>query len=508
MSWIHGNSGLLIPQGLYESVRPSRTNDTKRSTGDANQSIHKAGKTLREQARHLEENHDLVNGILSVLVNNTVGQSGIGVEPMPRKPNGEVNRQLADDMVGLFEDWSRHPEVTGEHDRASMERLMVRSLYRDGEVFAQHLVGPITGLRHGTSVPYSVELMECDFVPFEASGSYNVNNFQGVIKNEWGRPVAYQVYLSHPGTTKIWDARVKEVPADRMIHAKLTHRIGQTRGVSAFAPVMTRLNDLKSYEEAERVAARMSACMGLYIKRGNPDIYQVGDSTEDDDRIFEMAPGVIFDNLLPGEEINDVTPDRPSQLLQPFRDSMLKAITSGVNANYSTVSKDYSGTYSSQRQELTENFINYAVLQANFIRLVSVPMWRRFVATAMNSNLLKLPRSLNKGTLYDAYMTGPVQPWIDPAKESSANLIQVRAGFKSISQVIRERGDSPRKVFAEIKRERDELEEMGLELSSVAATDDTNFGGNEDDSGKGQGIRDQGDKNKDSKGKSGVVRLR
>lgn len=496
-------------KGLFESARPTRTNDAKRSSGSADRVILQAGKTLRDQARHLEENHDLVNGILSTLVNNTVGPSGIGVEPMPMKPDGTVNRKFADELVELHEDWSRHPEVTGEHDRASMERLLARSLYRDGEVFAQHLMGPSTGLVHGTRVPYSLELLECDMVPMESGESYNANNFQGVIKNQWGRAIAYQVYHVHPGTTKAWDARIKEVPAERMIHAKLTNRIGQTRGVTSFAPVMTRLNDLKSYEEAERVAARMSACMGLYIKRGNPDIYQVGDPTEDDERIFEMAPGVIFDNLLPGEEINDVTPDRPSQLLQPFRDSMLKAVASGVNANYSTVAKDYSGTYSAQRQELTENFINYAVLQANFIRLVSVPMWQHFVATAIQRGLVTVPRSINQETIYDAYMTGPVQPWIDPAKESSANLIQVRAGFKSISQVIRERGDNPRKVFAEIQREREEIDEAGLELSSIDSTDDTNFGGNKDDSGEGKGLRDQGDKNKDKdKAEGGIVRLR
>lgn len=481
----------------YETATVTRTNDIKRSTGDADRNIQMAGMTVLEQARYLEENHDLVNGILSTLVNNTIGPEGITVEPLPMRADGTVDRKFADELIKLYDDWSLHPDVTGELTRPAMERLLVRSMYRDGEVFVHHVMGRKRGLEHNSIVPYSVELLECDMVPINHPDNIESNVFHGIVKNEWGRPVKYRVHKRHPGSLKAWDTETKIVPADEMLHAKLTNRIGQTRGVSAFAPVMMRLHDLKSYEEAERVAARMAACMGLYIKRGNPDLYTPGE--EDEDRYFEMAPGIIYDNLLPGEEIGDISPNRPSQLLQPFRDSMLKAASSGVNASYSTVAKDYSGTYSAQRQELSDSYVNYNTLQANFIAQVCRPMWERFLTVAKKFEIIKVPSGVDQDTWMDAQFRGPVQPWIDPAKESSANLIQVRAGFKSISQVIRERGENPRKVFAEIKRERDELEELEIDLSSVSSTDDTNFGGNEDgDSSEGKGLRTQGDKPDDS----------
>lgn len=483
--------------GNFETTTITRTHDIKKSDGDADRPIQMAGKTLQEQARYLEENHDLVNGILTTLVNNTIGPEGITVEPLPRDAKGKVDRDFANELIELYEDWSNHPEVTGEFTRSGMERVLARSLYRDGEVFAQHIVGPKPGLVHHTKVPYSVEMLESDMVPIHHPDNVESNMFNGVLKNEWGQPIGYRVYKRHPGSLKAWDIKTKMVNAEAMLHAKLTNRIGQTRGVSAFAPVLMRLNDLKSYEEAERVAARMSACMALYVKRGNPDLYQPTD--EEDDRFFEMAPGIIYDNLLPGEEINDVTPHRPSQLLQPFRDSMLKAATSGVNANYSTVAKDYSGTYSSQRQELSDSYVNYTTLQADFVAQIARPMWQIFLQAALTSQVIKRPAGINENTLYDAQFRGPVQPWIDPAKEASANLIQVRAGFKSLSQVIRERGENPRKVFAEIKRERDELEEMEIELSSTVSTDDSNMGGTEDDQTKNQGTRTQGNKD-DNKG--------
>lgn len=495
----------------YETAQRTRTHDIGQSTGDADRPIAMAGKSLREQARFLEENHDLLNGILTVLVNNTVGNDGITVEPLPRNKDGSVNREFADELSELHDDWSRHPEVTGEYTRPAMERLLARSLYRDGEVFVHHLTGRVSFLRHRSAVPYSVEMLEADMVPMDHPDSVQHNNFQGVIKNSWGQPVAYQVYLRHPGSIKAWDTKIKEVKWDEMIHAKLTNRVGQTRGVSIFSSVLTRLNDLKMYEESERVAARMAACLGLYIKRGNPDLYVPGE--EDEDRFFEMSPGIIYDNLLPGEEIGDISPNRPSQLLQSFRDSMLKAATSGTKANYSTVAKDYSGTYSAQRQELSDATVTYNTLQSDFIAQICRPMWERFFMSALAGGLIKVPPSVTELSMTDAVFRGPVQPWIDPAKEASANLIQVRAGFKSLSQVIRERGENPRKVFAEIQREREELEEMEISLSSFAGNENVETGDPEDednsDQSQGPGTEDSGDDNSGAdNAQSGAVHLR
>ena len=47
------------------------------------------------------------------------------------------------------------------------------------------------------------------------------------------------------------------------------------------------------------------------------------------------------------------------------------------------------------------------------------------------------------GTITDADFRGPTIPWIDPLKEIHAEEKAVQAGFKSRSQVIRERGNNP-----------------------------------------------------------------
>ena len=81
-----------------------------------NDAVLRAGATLRQTARHLEQNYDLALGVLNTLVANVVGPNGIGVEPQPRNADGSINDVLARDILELYKDWSLAPEVTKQHD--------------------------------------------------------------------------------------------------------------------------------------------------------------------------------------------------------------------------------------------------------------------------------------------------------------------------------------------------------------------------------------------------------
>lgn len=105
--------------------------------------------------------------------------------------------------------------------------------------------------------------------------------------------------------------QLKTVPADRVLHMATLDRLHQQRGVSEFASVITRIEDLKDYEESERVAAKVAACLTAYVKRIDPqgfDPQAVPDSMKDDQgnilpRDLRMQPGMIIDSLQAGEEI-------------------------------------------------------------------------------------------------------------------------------------------------------------------------------------------------------------
>ena len=214
----------------YEAARPDRLRKGRRETGSGNDAVLRAGATLRQTARHLEQNYDLALGVLNTLVANVVGPNGIGVEPQPRNADGSINDALARQILELYKDWGLAPEVTKQHDWPSAQHMLARSWLRDGEVFSQMVSGLIPSLNHGTRVPFSIEMLEADFVPMDLNATAPTTIVQGVEINAWGAPTGYHVYKQSPiegGSMLIGANATKRVPAERMLHLKNVHRIRQ-----------------------------------------------------------------------------------------------------------------------------------------------------------------------------------------------------------------------------------------------------------------------------------------
>lgn len=460
----------------YEAADTTRHRTPRRQYRSGDAAVKPAGKILREQARALDEDHDLVVGILDTFVANTVGPWGIQVEPQPRTRDGEIHEDLARAIQEARRDWCLKPETTHELDNGAMERLLCLTWARDGEAFGQHLSGNVALLDHGTRVPYSIELMEPDLCPIHYD-DLGRGVVQGVERNAWGRPRAYWFYLSHPGDgyntsfRQLSPNQMKRVASENVQHLKLTRRIRQARGVSLLTPILNRIQDLKDYEDAERIAAKIASANAFYIKKGQPDLYDPAAVTESSDgeanrRLNQVAPGMMWVDLQVGEEAGTIDVSRPSNLLFPFREAMLRAAASGTRTGYSSISRNYSGTYSAQRQELVEQFVHYTTNQAHFISQWTRPVYLRWLAAAIASREIRIPADVDPLTLDDAEFRGPVMPWIDPMKEAQANISQVQAGFKSRAQVIRERGGVPQNVANEIARERRQDDAAGLIFST------------------------------------------
>jgi len=472
---------VLKAQRAYEAAQPSRLRKTKTDPGSGDAIVERAGESLRLQARHLDENHDLAGGVLDCLVNNVVGR-GVNVEPQVKLKSGELAKPVNDQLIELWEEWIRFPEVTWECHWNHMLRLLARHWFRDGEVLVKHVQGTKRDLDHGTSVPYSLEMIEADFLPFDLNDKKK-RIIHGVEKNTWRRPRAYHLHKEHPGNSHTLTLRqdTKRLAAEKIIHLKIAKRISQTRGVSIFASVMTRMEDIKDYELSERLAAKVAASICAYIRKNLDGPSSGVQVDEAGNRLMKMQPGMIFDNLLPGEEVGMIDSNRPNSMLEQFRNSQLRAVASGTSTGYSSISKDYNGTYSAQRQELVEQSVNYAVLREYFIERCVRPIWERFVEMAKTSGQLqKLGqdekfdlKEINPRTMKNAGFQGPVMPWIDPQKEAVAEEKMVQSGFKSRAQVIRERGWNPQDTFKQIKQEREEEKEAGIIFS-------TSNGGNTD----------------------------
>lgn len=442
----------------YEAAKPDRLRKGRRATGSANDDVLRAGTTLRQIARHLEQNYDLALGVINTLVANTVGGSGIGVEPQPRNLDGSINDELARQLMELHKAWKQRPEVTGQYDWPAAERMLARTWFRDGEAFTQLIGGVVPGLTHGSVVPFSLELLDPDYVPMDLNASAP-RIVQGVEFNAWGAPLAYHVYKSDPlEQLSMVATQTKRMSADRMLHLKTAHRIRQARGVSVFASTLNRFDDLKDYEESERIAAKIAASMAAYIKKGAPDLYNP-EQDGSEHRQMKFRPGMVFDDLRPGEDIGMIDTNRPNPNLETYRSGQMRAIAAGTGPTFSSIARSYNGTYSSQRQELVEGYAMYSVLSAEFVSRISRPVYQRFVEMAVASGVVRVPKGVRMETIADATYMPPAMPWIDPRREAEAwGMLEDRA-YASGPEIIRKRGGNPMDV----------LEQQGRWLREKAA---------------------------------------
>ena len=448
---------------LYDAAQPSQYHKSVVSGGFSGDAVmQNAGIKLRSWARYLDENHDLSIGILDTLVGNIVG-TGLTIEPMAMTTEGDLHEELNNAMRDLWRDFWTRPEMTRELPGAECERLLCRTWMRDGESLTQHVEGANNVIRHPHAVPYSIELIEADLLPFELSSRFlnNIDNVtHGVQKNAWGQPLNYLLYKHHPGDVTVNGtglgisfnfADIKVVPASQIIHLKLVRRFRQTRGVPILHGVIQRLADIKDYEESERIAARVCASWTGFITR-SADAVTSSDAAAGT-RNMEMAAGMIFDNLLPGEKPEMIGATRPNTGLGEFRADMMRAAASGTGTNFSSISKNYNGTYSAQRQEMVESRPGYQRMTNYFIDSQMMPVWKRFVSMAITAGLIRIPANVIDSTVYRALMRGPGLPWIDPKKEIEADVLAIQNRIKSLSQVIRERGGDPSVVLKEIKKD-------------------------------------------------------
>lgn len=444
----------------YEAVKTTHQRNPRRDSRSADGTNYAAVKNLREQARYLEENYDLAKGALDVIVNNTVGANLLPEPKVKLKKNGgdatDINQQLLD----LWHDWAKRPEATRELDFNQVARLACRSWIRDGECFSRHLIGSIPELKHSSEVAYTIDLLEADYCPVDKDDE-KANVRQGIQRSKWGEPLKYYFYDRHPGDGFNIAATVREVNASSISHLKLTSRFRQSRGISLFAPVFTRLYDVKDYEESERIAARLTAAIGLAFVDSGDGGGTPFDNNEDSEgtRYHDgFQPGMVFDDLPPGVKPEIIESKRPSSLAMPFRNGMLKAVAAGMGASYSSIAKDYSGTFSSQRQELVESYQSYKIIREAFVSMFVLPIYERFVDICLSQGLVKVNNRVDVRTLKDVHFSGSQMPWIDPLKEAKANIEMVDAKLKPRSQVWREMGLNPGQVMQQLEKEsKDEL---------------------------------------------------
>lgn len=439
------------------------------SDSSANTEVKGGAVSLRQRARELRRNNAYAHRAVQVLTTNVVGS---GIKPVFKMPNKALKTFFVDS-------WNKWANSSTQCDWDNCQNLqglqsqIFEAVVESGECFILR-----KRLSRAPGVPLRLQILEADFL--DISDDRDLANKgrirQGIEFNSTGERVAYHFFRNHPGETGTIRTGTKaddkvRIPADQVIHVFEKKRPGQIRGVTWLHPVMVRLRDLDIFQDASLRKQQISACFAAFVYNATGESLDNTDPNKNDstwDLLEKLDSGTI-EHLPPGFDIRFSDPPQ-SDTYPDFVRTELRSIASGLGITYEELTQDYSNVnFSSGRM----GFLSF---QRNIKRWQNEIMVTQVLNKIFDwfvDSIQFSPGAQNYNINPDritASWTTPAREMIDPSKEFPAANDAVKAGFKSISEVIRSMGYNPDEVFEERAEELKKLKELGIVTDSDLAS--------------------------------------
>ena len=420
-------------------------------------------RTLRDRSRELARNDSYVKRYLALLSANVVGTKGIRLSCKARDDNGQLDLVGNQIIEREFAKWCKKDNctVTGKLSFIDAQKLFIETLARDGECLVKHVK------TKDNPFNYSIQFIEADHLDEELTEVAGNNNKirMGVECNPVGRPLAYHLFKNHPYDNDSYAVPGKKytrIPADEMIHAYMQERPEMTRGVPWTATAMDKIHTLNGYRQAELTASRLAACkMGFYTSPGG-DGY-VGEDYEDTySPIMEAEPGT-FEQLPSGMDFKSFEPNHPTSAFDAFEKAILRGISSGLNISYHSLANDLSSVnYSSIRAGSLEDRAQFGVIQEFVIAHFIEPVFREWLEMAMTTNQIPLPMTRFDKFADSATFIPRSWSYVDPQKEIQANILGLKSGQVTMSDIQSTYGRDVEELFEQHDREKKLAEQYGI----------------------------------------------
>ena len=414
---------------------------------------------LRSMTRDLERSNPYAIRFLNEWTSNIVG-TGFTFQSTATNAQGREDKAARQIIEEAWDDWkkARNCTASGDMPYNEFKALSERACARDGGVLIQKLRG-----FDGNDWGFALNVLEIDRLDVD----YNVNklpNGNRVVMgkeldaNGWNRPVAYHILGDHPGESYMRSGKTRtRVPADEIIHRFYRKRMESTHGEPLMVGAISGLRHLEKYEEAEQIAARLSACATVAIERDSSAPYE-GDEFLDQ----ELSPGGKFE-LEAGEKATLLSPTHPNSNYEGFRRGVLQGVASSLMVSYPNLGQDYASvTYSSLREaKLNIQALTNVYRQMNISREEET-IFRAWLGFALRTGKINLPAG-NFENFAKGNFVGAAFPYVDPLKDVTGLEKELSIGATSLSRAVKERlGVSLDTIIAERKRDIELFEEAGL----------------------------------------------
>lgn len=486
MNWIRRLLAGWLFRGVIKDAIVGNTNrDWRVVDGDPEETIggDSARATLRARARSLEHDSEIVKRGLEVIENNVVG---VGIRPEISTGDRELDKRIE----ALWDEWVDQCDITGGSTFYELQRMVLRRTYVDGEIFVNP-VNRADGLR--------IQLLEAQNLDSGYS-SIGDNIVSGVEIDEYSRPVAYWFSgkARNPYSTDLGYS-AERYPAKDILHLMFKSRPQQIRGISAFTSIMRRIRDVDEYMDAKVVAARIAACLAVFVTTPDPTTrFAMGTSADPYDpskNIKSIKPGTV-NYLRPGESISTASPSGAESGSMDVLASQLRLVSLGLNLSYELLSGDLSRVnFSSGRMGSMEDRKHFRRDQAWLVSHFCKPIFARWLETVAMRNEVDIPDFATNRSRYLASVSWkcPGWAWVDPLKEINAHKEALKAGLTTLSEVCSAQGLDYSEVLEQLGREKEMAKEFGLALDVFALPDGAQQGGggDEDNDKGGDGNDDE-----------------
>ena len=462
---------------------------------------------LWQKSRYQADNNPLLESVISLLVKNVIGSDGLVLKP---KHDNEKKREK---VLTAWNKWTEYADSANGLDMIDLTRLALTGMLVDGEAFA------------AASFPngrMEVKLFEAPMLNPNLNERYNdgttvtfgiQRDAGGNIEGYWfGKHVTYDSYIKTGYMEVANKAELTFVPRGYVAHLFLPKRINQSRGVPYWSSTLLKAQNVLLYSDTELSAAQLAALpMAFLTQSGNSEAERLGNAPtqgqteqteqtdetngtpleDDDDPIeVEMSPGAAT-VLPPDMQVSPFKPEHPNTDYSAYIEKELTILASGLGLTYPELSGDLSKVnYSSGRMGSLSTAETYAKIRNEVIKRFLKPLFLLWLRNEMFTGNLGRISEKDFDMLSGSEFIGKSPRPVDPQKEAGAAKTFIEIGVKTPSQVMRELGLDPVKVYTEMVEEKKLRESLGLqtERKPVAASEEKPV---DDDS-------DEDDENQDS----------
>lgn len=397
-------------------------------------------KTLKNRSRDLYKNNPYSYRAHNSIANNSTGK---GIVPAIK----------SEKLKKLWKNWATDISIDfdGNQNFYGIQNLCMRTLSMHGEVFVLKIK-----TNSKTGIPLELKVISSKYLDISKditqtnSGGYITG---GIEFDGKGKRKGYWIYKQDPNLEFSESTFWKD---EDVIHLFFQDEPGQIHGVPFGTSSMMSLRDYDDYADAQLMRQKIAACFSVFITKTDAELSSTGYNQNDDDRLEHVEPGII-EHLEPGKSVTFASPP-PAEGYAEYSKNVLTGISSGYGMSYEAMTGDLSNVnYSSGRM----GWLEYQRMIETWQSFILIPklcntVWKWFLDAAILAGYID--KSIDKSIEW----TAPGRKMIDPVKEVTGLLNQVRAGFMSWQEAVRSLGFSPDEVLDELKISSQLFDQAGI----------------------------------------------